>query len=191
MTSVALDRIFQATDAPADALSHWFDRETPRASDILLLFSALASAALSEYYLAGAIFREFLGGFILNGIGFVGLAWVYFVLSRALAEFQSPFKRWILAGTYVVTPLHLLLPAAMLALPLGIQGVVLYQLVKFGIMAVLLRRSLAVIQYINQWPAWAALLLFISPFLAALGGLLFFSLVGFLAGLSILLGALA
>ena len=80
--------------------------------------------------------------------------------------------------TWALAPLHVMFPAALLCLHAGFGGMLVYEVVKAGVILAVLTRLVHVFQYLNHWPRWSALALALSPLGVALAALLMMVAVG-------------
>jgi hypothetical protein len=156
----------------------------------LAAFSALFSAALAESVMVPGTLRDLALAVVLYTLAYGLLVALLRQFSRLVGA-TPPAAAWFQAAAIAILPGHLLLPAALIARPLGSAGIVLYEGAKIMIGFVLARRGVAVLIHLLGWPAWAALLLLVSPFLIGLAGLLLFATLLFFAAGAAMLAALS
>lgn len=135
-----------------------------RWSDTVLVASALLSSALAETTIASGSLVSLRTGVFCYSFAFFALLGVYRWLSGLFVSPLAPWGRWIAAGAYVLFPVHLLLPAALIGQQMGSGGFALYGLVKLLLLAPIFRRALQAVGALNRWPPWSAALLLTGPF---------------------------
>lgn len=150
-------------------------------------FSALLSAALAENVLVPISIQNLALAFTSYLAGYALLVFVVQQIGRMIAGQTPATPEWYRAGAIVILPAHLLLPAALICRPLGIPGLLIYELFKVAVLAWMVRRGTWAVQALLRWPSWAAMLLALSPLiLGILAVFLLTSLVVLAAGLSFL-----
>lgn len=172
-------------EAPRESLFQRLSRPSTFLSDLLIAFSALFSAAIAEVYLSKGTPHQLALGVASYAVSFTAIVWLFMTISHAFSEKETRFVDWFAGASFAVVPLHLLLPAALLAQPFGSSGLLAFELFKLALLAPLYRRALWAIQAMTGWPTWGAALMILLPFAVSL----FIFVIGLFFGVA--LGGLA
>jgi len=153
-----------------------------------------AGLALMSWVLGEALMAPVLRPFALYlFLGYLGCfylftAW-YFRASRLFPGPWTSYAQALPPMTWALAPLHLVFPAALLCLHAGFGGLLVYEIVKAGVVLAVLTRLVHTFQYLNHWPRWSALALVLSPLAVALTCILMMVAVGGIAIVALVLKA--
>jgi|GEM_PF-1846086 len=160
----------------------------PLRESLISLGIGLFSWILAELTIAPALHSLLVGLWIFYiGCFFIFTAW-YFRSSRLFQTPWTSYKAGIAPLVWALWPLHLMLPAALITVHLGFPGILMYEIGKACVIVSVLSRTVEVLQKLNAWPRWGALLLMLSPLAVAFGVLLVVVLLG---SLGVMVGALS
>lgn len=180
------------------ALSWVLDTTAPQARDpeAASTLSSLAVAALillswtlGETIHSPALAEHFVVIFLFNGLAVLVVVGWYFRVGRLCGGSWASYATGLATFTWVLSPGLLLLPVALLTQPIGMAGLVAYEVVKAVIALSFISRTTEALHRLNQWPPWAAFLLALSPLFVAVAGAVLLFLGFAFGGLLILLMA--
>jgi hypothetical protein len=181
--TASMDALLEQTPAAAFPT---LNSRTP----FLFLGLALGAWVLSETLMA-PVLRPFMIGLWLGYVAcfFIFTAW-YFRVSRLFDVPWTSYRQALPPMVWTLTPLHLLFPAALLCRPAGLAGMLAYEVAKAGVIVAVLSRLTHVLQDLNHWPRWSAVVLALSPLAVALAGIVSLVALGGVAVLALGLKAL-
>jgi len=181
----------------AAPLETWLDpspaaaAQAPRRSHLVLLAFALLSWTLAEVLMAPVLKALILWLWVGYAASFFLFAAWYYRLSRFFASRWERYGAGLSPLAWALAPLHLAFPTALLAMHAGATGVLVYEVVKAGIILAVIARLGLALRELNQWPPAAALALVVSPLLVVFVGVVFMAALGGLGAVVLGLAALA